>query len=159
MVRYNVGQVLYVIMKKEARVYPFYVVEEITKRTLDGETVTYMVRGGTDEKSQLLITEIDGEVFDSPEKARQSLVNRATSQVNKLVDAAIKKAREWYPNSFEEAGTAFDASNGVGSKKASDIRAIPDHGHITTQEDATIITMPDGTTAKVRSVKLPETMG
>lgn len=100
--KYRVGQVLYVVLKKEARLYPMQVVEEITKKTLEGELTSYMVRGGTDPKAQLLITDVDGEIFDSAEKAKSVLIDRATTSIARLVENACQKAKEWYPNSFED---------------------------------------------------------
>ena len=40
MMKYEVGQVLYVIMRKEKSVVPVRVVEQVSRKTLDGETVS-----------------------------------------------------------------------------------------------------------------------
>lgn len=94
---YRVGQVVYVIMAREPRVVPLQVVEEVTKRTLDGESVEYIVRG-RDAENTMAISGVEGEVFETAEKARKALVERATASVHKLVDKAVENARAWFTN-------------------------------------------------------------
>jgi hypothetical protein len=98
---YKVGQIIYVVLRKEARVYPMQIVEEITKKTLEGEVTTYMVRGGTGADQTLPIADIDGEVFDSADKVKRVLTERATTGINQRVEQAVEKAKEWYVGGFE----------------------------------------------------------
>ena len=39
---YHVGQVLFVILNKKTQVYPMMVVEEIIKKTMQGEETNYI---------------------------------------------------------------------------------------------------------------------
>lgn len=168
MTKYNVGQVLYVILKKENRVYPMLVIKEINEKTLDGEVTSYMVRGGQDPKSQILVTEIDGEIFDSAERVKETLIERVTANIDRLVDQAVKKAGEWYPNSFEAPADdpmtllkkvpAPTAPKQPRGRKASTVVDELKAELSAEADDATIITLPDGRQAKVRSVKLPDSM-
>ena len=169
--KYRVGQVLYVVLKKETRVYPMQIVEEITKKTLEGEVTSYMVRGGTDPKAQLLITEVDGEIFDSAERAKVELIERATASIHRLISTAVAKAKEWYPNSFEAPNDdplsllkrqpgppgPQQVNRPVPANVISDLgrELMEDSDQIA---DSTLVTLPDGTQAKVRSVKLPDSM-
>lgn len=173
--KYTVGQVLYVVLKKETRVYPMQVVEEIVKKTLSGESTSYVVRAGSDPKAQILISDIDGDIFDSADKAKAVLIERATASIARLVDNAVQKAQEWYPASFEAssndpltllkkqpvpAPTAPETPKAPGTshKKrllaefAAELRQESDR----IADDAPIVTLTDGTQAKVKSVKLPD---
>lgn len=170
--KYQVGQILYVVLRKEMRVYPMQVTQEITKRTLEGEETSYVVRGGSDPKAQLLISDIDGEVFDSAEKAKTMLIDRATGNIVKLVDTAVQKAREWYPNSFEAPGddpitllkkpsTSSTSPPPLPSKRmhhdpVAELAAELQRESVQLTGDDAILSLPDGKKAKVRSVKLPE---
>lgn len=157
--KYKVGQVLFVVVKKESKVYPMQVIEEITKRTLQGEEMTYMVQAGTDPRSVLAINDIDGEVFDSAEKARATLVDRATRSIGRLVDIAIQKSKEWYPNSFEAPS---DDNNVLSVLKKPEVPRVPSAElqelASELQEEATVIELPDGRQAKVRQVKIPDAL-
>jgi hypothetical protein len=174
-VQYRLGQILYVILKKETRVYPMQVIEILSKKTLEGEVVNYMVRGGSDPKAQLLISDVDGEVFDSAEKAKAALINRATSSIVRLIDAAVQKANEWYPTSSIDVASSNDFKQ-ISNLKKPGISPPPSRvtrnsdimsefqkellqetpGAIEDDDDPQIVMLPDGTQAKVRSMKLPD---
>lgn len=173
--KYRVGQVLYVVLKKEVRVYPMQVIEEITKKTLEGEVTSYMVRGGTDPKAQLLISEVDGEIFDSAEKAKHVLIERATASITRMVDLATQKALEWYPNSFEAPNDdpmtllkkqptpapTVPVASVAGSKKrplAELAAELQQESDKIAGDEALVPIGPDGQQAKIRSVKLPDGM-
>jgi hypothetical protein len=69
---YSIGQVLFVILSKKSQVYPMQVIETITKRTLNGEEVSYVLQAGAEKSSQITLDKVEGEVFDSAEKATDS---------------------------------------------------------------------------------------
>lgn len=95
---YNVGQVVYVILQKEGKVYPMQVVEAITKKTMKGTEKNYVLRGNPSSAQTVMMTDIANEVFDTSEDARKALIDRASRQINKLVDLAVKTAQKWFPN-------------------------------------------------------------
>ena len=167
--KYQVGQILYVVLRKETRVFPMQVVEEITKKTLEGEVTSYMVRGGQDPKAQLLITDIDGEIFDSSDKAKQVLIDRATASINRLMDSAVASAQKWYPNSFEAPAddpiAMLKKVQGPTAPPPLPKQARPGNpvddlkAELAAEANSEVITVgPDGQKAKIRSVKLPDGM-
>ena len=93
---YHVGQVLFIVLNKKMQVYPMMIVEEIIKRSLHGEDTNYVLQGGSDSTDTILLNNVDGEIFESADEAKYVLVNRATTQIEKLVDTAIEKANMWY---------------------------------------------------------------
>lgn len=99
----QVGQILYVAARKQMVVYPIQVIEEITKKTLAGSETTYMVRITTRESGHkdILISEIQDEVFDSAAMARETLTQRATASIAKIVENACSVAQSLYPGGFE----------------------------------------------------------
>jgi len=136
MMNYSVGQILYVVLNKKGQVYPMQVVEEITKKTLQGEETTYVLQGGSDPGSRLLIDKVDGEIFNSAEEARSSLVARATSQINKLVSLAVAKSKEWYGKNEE-----------FKSEQPSESDPLP---NFSVEKEEVIVKLPDGTKARLR---------
>lgn len=145
MTMYTIGQVLFVVLTKKNQVYPMQVVETITKRTLRGEEISYVLQAGSDRTSKVTLDTVDGEIFDSAEKARNTLVQRATLQINKLIDTAVSKSSEWY---------------GLDQQPQS-IKDLPDllpnpvkKDEIFDGDDVSIVTMPDGSVVKVRLPKI-----
>ncbi len=96
MMQYRVGQVIYTILSKKGQVYPMRIIEEITKKTLKGEDINYVVQAGASIDSTILLSQIEGEIFITPDEAKRVLIERATGQIEKIVDNAIVKAKEWY---------------------------------------------------------------
>lgn len=144
--KYSVGQVLYVVLKKTTSVYPMQVIKEITEKTMGGEVTTYMVQGGADATSALLISEIDGEIFDSADRAKAALIERATATISRLVDNAVVKSREWYPQAFEAPANGAMAL----------LKKQQNGSEIELEGDASVIELPNGKKARVRSVKVSE---
>ena len=149
MTQYKIGQVLFVVLKKENRVVPFQIVEELVKRTLEGEVVTYMARLGSSAE-HIAITDVDGDIYESADKLRKTLIEKATASLNKIVDNAVQKSREWYP-----AGFANDPADQLASvrkprsqKKASEQAVI--QPVMTETDDDAFVELPDGTKARVR---------
>jgi len=154
---YAVGQILYFILAKKNQVYPMQVVEMITKRTLTGEEVSYILQAGPEKETKLTFDQVDGEVFDSPDVLRQTLIQRATLQVNKLIDNAVSKSDTWYVQSKS------NVSN-TSIQLPQTIQNLPEfitkndqqiQQKIIDDDDDSMVTMPDGS---VMRVKLPSIM-
>jgi len=86
----NVGQVVFLLSNKEARVFPALVTEQIDKKTMVGREKHYVVKLPNKEMSEVPLSKIDAQVFKSIESARDEMVSRATSQINRI----LKKATE-----------------------------------------------------------------
>lgn len=151
MTRYAVGQVLFVVLKKENRVMPVQIVEEITKKTLDGEVITHMVRVGANAET-IAITDVNGEIFDTAEKLRKTLIERATVSLNKIVDGAVQKSKEWYPTGF-----ASDATDQLASvrkpRTMKKQQAIEQEEPTAPVGDESFVELADGTRARIRMSK------
>lgn len=129
---YKIGQVLYVLLNRETKICPVQVVEEITKRTLTGETTTYIVKFGKKGET-VSLSDLDGQVFDSVEVLRTTLYERITRSVENIITNTVKKSQEWY-----RVDDVVQIHHEVESSEAQQ-----------TEEDA-MITLPDGTVAKIR---------
>jgi hypothetical protein len=98
----SVGQIVFVIPEKQTIVQPMQVVEEITKKMLhmhdDGrnEVVSetdYLLKHSSNSKYQLF-SEIQGEIFETAEKAKLTMIERATLSITRHIENALKRANE-----------------------------------------------------------------
>lgn len=149
---YAIGHILYVVLSKKNQVYPMQVVEIITKKTLKGEEVSYILQAGSEKTSRVSLDQVDGELFDTPEKARRILTQRATTQVNKLVDFAMSKSVEWYGEPKESSQVALPQMISNLPDLAQDSVEDPEV-HAGSQDDTTSVVMPDGSIVKVKMPK------
>ena len=161
---FKVGQVIFVVLRKQASVYPMQVIEEIVKKTLEGEATSYVVCAGAARDKIMSVNEIDGEIFDSAEKAKKTLIDRASRDISNRVDLAIKKAREWYPAGFE---SAVDDPLSMIKKSPGQQEVLAQRQFVSSEvselaaefaqeAEETVIELPDGVKARVNSVKLPK---
>lgn len=131
---YHVGQIIFVVLNKKIQVYPMMIIEEIVKRTLEGENVNYVLQGGSDSASTILLNQIDGEIFESADEAKYVLTSRATEQIERMVDLAVERSKEWYKK---------DSQTDVQQEK--EIMTLPN------EKESIKITLPDGTIANLKT--------
>lgn len=136
---YKVGQVLYLAKRGKAQLTPVLVVEQLNKKTLNGETVTYTVKMGTAESTKMFdlsTISAEYEVFAIMSDAKKVLTDRAIKAVASVVEMALQQASQWY---------GVEAQNDI----------VPDDTVKFSDNDQFVsVTLEDGTTARV---KLPST--
>jgi len=141
--KYKIGQVLYILLNREMKICPVQVVEEITKRTIDGENTFYIVRTGKN-KETVPLSDIGGQAFESIDLLRQTLVERIVKSIDAIVISTLQKADEWYPNQpiHEQQKPPEEQHNQL-------VEEVESQQESNGVEDA-IVTLPDGTVAKVK---------
>lgn len=133
--RYAVGQIIYVILNKKGQVYPMRIIEEITKKTLSGEEVNYVLQVGKDSAATMLLNDVEGEIYETPEEARTVLIERATRQIEKIVSLAYDKSKEWYQQTSSQLQQSLQ-----------EIHELPPP--VITKDN--VVTLPDGTVARLK---------
>tara|TARA_E500000331_G_C17228240_1_gene701395 strand:+ start:918 stop:1358 length:441 start_codon:yes stop_codon:yes gene_type:complete len=98
---FSVGQVIYLLTRKDPKVYPALVCEEVQKRSLTGNTTSYVVRLPTDDAKEVELERLDAEIFIGVDEARSAMIERATEQINFI----LAKAKE-ISHVFSEFATA-----------------------------------------------------
>lgn len=130
--KYSIGQILYIILNKEAKICPVQVIEIVKRTTISGDQTTYLVQNG---KMTISLFEIDGEIHESPESVRDALTEKAVTTITKLVESATARAKELYPLENQEV-----------TKK----QQYVDENYNDSLEENYVL-LPDGTKAKIKS--------
>mgnify|MGYP003121865455 FL=1 len=103
---FSVGQIVYLLTRKDPKVYPALVCEEIQKKSLTGNTTSYVVRLPTEDAKEVELDKLDAEIFIGIDEARTAMVERATAQINFI----LEKARE-VSHVFSEFAINTDSSS------------------------------------------------
>lgn len=137
--KYVVGQVLYLVFKKDSKVVPALVVEEITRRTKGGVTIDYILQiGPQNQNTTIQLSAVEGEAFSSADVAVETLTKKAKSAIAKLVENASAKARSWYTmESLTQSEQNYESLDDVTSDSSEE------------EDDVVSVSLPDGTRAKV----------
>jgi hypothetical protein len=126
--RYDVGQVLYVISKKERRVYPVLVVEEIVRKTLNGAETSYIVQLPDKKSTTFPLEAVTDTPFSSAAEIREHLIRTASESISTMVQEAEALARVLAPK----------------ASAPPEVVDAPEEG------ETVFVDMPDGTKARLR---------
>jgi hypothetical protein len=138
--KYSIGQVLYVVLSSKNAVVPVLVVEEVTKKTIKGEEISYRVQPGSDPDKSAMLSELDGEIFETTKELQKKLLTRATEAVNMLVANAQKRAEAWFPANI----TASIPEPKIENEEPEETSSEEEENNVQK------ITLPDGRTATIR---------
>lgn len=97
--RYEVGQTLYVVMVDKLKVVPVLVAEEVVRKTLQGEEVTYLVCHKEDSDPIDLIR-LKGDVYEDLEEVKTLLVDNVTRNITNMCDQVDSRSKELKQNLF-----------------------------------------------------------
>ena len=100
---YKVGQVLYLLLNKESRVFPVQVVEVVLRKSLDGEQVSYSVKMPTRGEDVIDLDKIDANVFLTATDLQDFMNENAQKTIASLVQQAQTLAKD----SFQEEEVAI----------------------------------------------------
>lgn len=98
---YNVGQVLYTIIKKKQVVIPVRVVEQIIKKNLDGEETSYKVLL-PNKKSQKVDLEKLENVFQDLDDVNSYLLKKSKSTIDKMIEDAMILEEDFFEEKAKE---------------------------------------------------------
>ena len=145
MQQYDVGTVLWIIHTDRPGLVAYRVVEEITKRTLEGEKIQYLVQPAMPKARTVQLESIKGKIFLNSEEAKNALVENAT----RAIDTMIHKTQNLVNKFFGIKETSAPESDNV----------LPQNTQIKVKVDNQLkvgyqwVTMEDGTRVQV---KIPE---
>jgi hypothetical protein len=95
--RLNVGQVIYMLPKKDEHIVPGLVVEETLVKTLRGTSSSWKIGIGPRGKMKIIdIKDIEAEIYLSIEEAQKVMMGRFTAWIEKISVKAAKLTRAWY---------------------------------------------------------------
>jgi hypothetical protein len=93
MQNYEVGQIVYLLVKGEMKVIPTRVVEAITRKTLEGVATTYMVQLPDKDRSVMDLTELDAEPYNDLNRVREVMLERVTASIEGTIKRSEALAR------------------------------------------------------------------
>ena len=86
MSKYEVGTILWIIHKDRPGLVAYRIIEEITKKTLEGEKIQYIVQPAIPKAKPVQLESIKGRIFLSAEEAKNALVENASKAIDAIVD-------------------------------------------------------------------------
>tara|TARA_A100001011_G_scaffold397743_1_gene499763 strand:- start:2469 stop:2915 length:447 start_codon:yes stop_codon:yes gene_type:complete len=144
-VKYDVGNILWVVGTERPGLRVYRVVEEVIKKSLSGTETTYRLQSaGTKRTSQIVSIEtIDGEIFDSAEQAQNFMLDSAKNAIQNMVDKAEMLINKCWPEDKEEIPPKTKEQNRT--EKVSTV-----DNNISDEEDYHYVELENGTKARIK---------
>ena len=108
---YSVGSIVYFLATKTEKVLPAQVVERIDRTSLTGLKSTYIlaVRSASGEIKRVEVDPEKVDLFKTPEKMKEFMIERASAAISILVDQAVSSSSIFEP--IEETPTLSSDSD------------------------------------------------
>lgn len=134
---YKVGQVLYALSTKQMSVIPIQITERIVRETLEGEAVTHVAVSATGKEISD-IRKVKAVFYENPDDVKEALITNVTEVIEGIVEGAKSKASSTFNVKLkEESDEPAEVAND-------------------NPEEKNVVTLSDGTVAKVR---MPKSLG
>lgn len=89
----RVGQVIFVLQSSQMKLIPAQVTEEINRKKIDGETVQYYVRFGTDPDAKTFLLDFNKvSVFETIQESLEFLLDNARASIEQICNEASDAA-------------------------------------------------------------------
>lgn len=85
---YKVGQIVYLLSKKDVKIFPAQIIEEIRRKTIDKEIISYILRLPNKDRSEVLLDEINADVFTSLKDVESKMKKNAHDQISGFLKRA-----------------------------------------------------------------------
>lgn len=101
---YEVGQIIYLLVKAEMKVIPVRVVEAITRRTLKGAETTYLVQLPDKNKTVSDLNDLDAEIYTDLNHVKQILLEHVTASIESTITRTQMLAKSLASSPGDDAG-------------------------------------------------------
>lgn len=100
---FEIGQVVYVLAQQSETILPGIVVEEIVVKKISGNSVSWKIKVGANEKAKLYdSSKINGVVYGSLEEVKMATLKQFTEFVEKMCVDAEERVEKWYGKEIAE---------------------------------------------------------
>lgn len=127
---FEVGQILFLLPKKENKIVPVRVVEIVVRKKMNDQSVEYMVEIPNRSRDIVSLSELEAMSFTSDLELRSYMIQNSTSAIDQMIASAKRHAL----GAFGEQSAPSQLSR------------EPEQ-----EEEYTFITLPDGTRARIRN--------
>jgi hypothetical protein len=148
---YIVGQILYTVYQDRYKIVPLKVVEQLIRKSIDGETTEYFVQIPSKKQENIVNLKKVNNVFTSLEEVESYLMKNAKDSINNIVEEA-KKLQEEY----------FDGFNNSPNKEENNIKLDfipPESQSNPVVEEKVNIDLGDGVVGKLNMESVKKALG
>ena len=95
---YEVGQILYTVIKEKQLIVPVKVIEQIITKNLDSEKTEYKVLLPNRKSQKVSLSKFES-VFDDIDKLNTYLLDKAKESIDKMIEDSLELELDFFPSS------------------------------------------------------------
>lgn len=133
---YEVGQILYTIIKEKQLIVPVKVIEQIITKNLESEKIEYKVLLPNSKNQKVSLSKFEN-VFEDIDKVNDYLLDKAKTSIEKMSEDALELELDFFPSN-----KSIDKTNECKNEKVDN--KINGHQKITLN-DGTVANIIDNT--------------
>lgn len=103
---YDVGHILFLLFERKRQVIPVQVTEQITRKTLEGEKMEYMVTLPNEKRAITELSSLNAQAFYTIEDAQSYMVDSAKSAIDAMVIKTTQIATEAFDVNIKYKNTS-----------------------------------------------------
>jgi uncharacterized protein YaiI (UPF0178 family) len=103
---YDVGHILFLLFERKRQVIPVQVTEQITRKTLDGEKMEYIVTLPNEKRATTELSSLGAQIFYTIEDAQDHMVTSAKSAIDTMVTKTTQIASEAFDINIKYKNTS-----------------------------------------------------
>jgi len=103
---YDVGHILFLLFERKRQVIPVQVTEQITRKTLEGEKMEYIVTLPNEKRATTELSSLGAQIFHTIEDAQEHMVSSAKSAIDSMVTKTTQIATEAFDINIKYKNTS-----------------------------------------------------
>ena len=103
---YDVGHILFLLFERKRQVIPVQVTEQITRKTLEGEKMEYIVTLPNEKRATTELSSLGAQIFYTIEDAQTYMVDSAKSAIDAMVSKTTQIATEAFDINIKYKNTS-----------------------------------------------------
>jgi hypothetical protein len=103
---YDVGHILFLLFERKRQVIPVQVTEQITRKTLEGEKMEYIVTLPNEKRATTELSSLGAQIFYTIEDAQDYMVKSAKSAIADMVSKTTQVASEAFDINIKYKNTS-----------------------------------------------------
>ena len=116
--KYEVGQVIYLLGRKDLKIVPALIVEEVIRKTVNETTSQFLVKLADNKETVLDMEKVSQDIFSDIDKLKEHMIENTRISVEKLVDKALEqKELAFGPGQAIEETTDVNEENNSSDEK------------------------------------------
>lgn len=105
---YDVGHILFLLFERKHQVIPVQVIEQITRKTLDGEKMEYIVALPNEKRATTELSSLGAKVFYTIEDAQLHMVESAKNAIDMMITKTAQIASATFDVNIKYKNTSGD---------------------------------------------------